>query len=647
MLVVFRFAAAIFVLLAAATGSFFYYRHRRRMLSLSYMVRFLTIQQQDALRLVTIPFDITVMADGQQAVRFAAIHRKRLLKILNAQVVSEFQAGSNDAELILHFLPARDPALQNFTVTVDGKVRSDKKAVISIMRDILMPTVKSNIVVHTASQACTPIQDQNFHVFLHSSALGDADRRQPNNIWHTPAPAEYRAFAPSGNGLPFMDEGTQFVVAELIEHCLYLHTDVLADSRDRCRNFLIQFFADLRWSSWSSPKMGLLVRILQHVKDELNADQYLADVIQKLKDDGLVVDATASERYKVSDSGFTGRRQEVIRSLVKDIILPASQCDVDVTHCHGGTRPPITDGNFHIFVQSSPSGAAFLDAPESLWGYRLLKKEKAFAPSALGLPIVDDSGFIVGELLNQNLYLHSEFIQFGTPVEAALLGRLLVEVRKELKDFATMTVADLERRVGRHFELECERQIVCGTVGDKVEVLKTQLRSTQDKLSQLMKAASIAQQDLYRAEARPGEEFGREFDTLLKIPKVTDVKVTRDHIVFSTETLNCLDPRDKVLHRIGAFDIHIPLNQTAAVVWQNKTQHIDGGQKGMSAPHVNAEGNACLGNTKDIFPLLIAKREFAAAIEVAIAFIESVNVTDVWGKHINRWPIADSAISHK
>ena len=60
----------------------------------------------------------------------------------------------------------------------------------------------------------------------------------------------------------------------------------------------------------------------------------------------------------------------------------------------------------------------------------------------------------------------------------------------------------------------------------------------------------------------------------------------------------------------------------------------------MNAPHVDENGNACMGNTKDLFPTLIAKREFASVAELAIAFVESVNLDDNWGKFLDRWPIA-------
>jgi hypothetical protein len=612
------------------------------MLALSYVVRFLTSEQKDALKRAGIPFETVRLSGGIEGVRFGAIQSKRVLRTLNAKLVSSFASSNKCDEVILHFVPAADSELRDFKVSVDGKLRSNKRTVVAAVRDLLMPSVRKNIVLHTACVKAAPIRDDDFHVFLHSAESGSANVNTPEQIWYAPVSSGYQSFPPSGRGVPFIDATSNFVVAELIDNCLYLHPDVLCDREDRKRNAVTQFFVDRGWSRWFSPQLGLLVRILQNVKEELVADQYLTEIINTLKSDGLVTDRSAAERYTVTTEGLSGRRQEVFQSLVRALLLPVVTSYVRIVHCGGRVRSPAAAGGpFNIYIASSPSGSQLLDTPTSIWGYRLLKSEKAFVPSTQGLPVVDDQGFIVAELLDSNLYLHSSFIHYGTKAEAALLARILLEVRKELTGMTGLTPAELDRRVAKHFESECERQLAYGVVpANRVDAVKAELRQTQSNYRTLLKSAVAAESELYRVEAAPTDELGREFDALLRIPKVKDVKVTRDHIVVSTDILNCTDPRDRVAHEIGAFEIFIPVNQNNAVIWKNMTRRVDGDYRNMNAPHVNNEGLACLGNVKDVFPALIAKREFAAAIEVAIAFVESVNVDDKWGKHINRWPLA-------
>lgn len=104
------------------------------------------------------------------------------------------------------------------------------------------------------------------------------------------------------------------------------------------------------------------------------------------------------------------------------------------------------------------------------------------------------------------------------------------------------------------------------------------------------------------------------------------------------------DPRSKLLHQLGAFEIHLPLAGTAIKIL-NKDGPVHLGESHyMTAPHVNASGYPCLGNYQDVFAELLQERQFAAAVQMAIAFLESVNVSDPWGRNINRFPIASEPV---
>jgi hypothetical protein len=283
-------------------------------------------------------------------------------------------------------------------------------------------------------------------------------------------------------------------------------------------------------------------------------------------------------------------------------------------------------------------GSASMDTPERIWGYRLLKRGQAFVPSASGAPIIDDGGFIVGELVGSNLYLHQEYIYYGAKVEAALLARLLLEVRKQLQEARAGTPETLSEKLAQHFEEECRRQVVsCSTRGLKASA--HDVAKAQSHLRDLLKGTRLAEINLLRLEAAPQEELGREYDELLKLANVVDVRVSNDTLVVATKTLYCVHPKTGRKHEIGAFEIHISMRHQT-IKWFNQTRKVTGGRRGMNAPHVDENGNACFGNTKELFPMLIARREFASAVELAIAFVESVNLDDNWGKFIDCWPLA-------
>jgi hypothetical protein len=267
----------------------------------------------------------------------------------------------------------------------------------------------------------------------------------------------------------------------------------------------------------------------------------------------------------------------------------------------------------------------------------MIKREEAFAPSAHGVPLIDDNGFIVGEIVGRNLYLHMHYIHFGAKLEAALAAKLLLEVRKEVQAAAVEADEDaIKRRVAEHYVQECTRQYA---VGKALKVSAGDLAAAQSDFHGHLRGALLEEFDLLRLQAAPAEEIGREFDELTQLANVTGVKVEGDKIVVSTDVLYCVHPRSHVRYEIGAFDIQI-CTSTNMIKWFNKTRKVSGGSGKMNAPHVDPNGNACMGNTKDLFPALIQKREFASAVQLAIAFVEAVNLEDNWGAYITNWPVA-------
>ena len=58
----------------------------------------------------------------------------------------------------------------------------------------------------------------------------------------------------------------------------------------------------------------------------------------------------------------------------------------------------------------------------------------------------------------------------------------------------------------------------------------------------------------------------------------------------------------------------------------------------MNHPHVFQTGRPCLGDIEATFLDLTAKLEIAVMVNLAISYLESVNVNDSAGIGISRWP---------
>ncbi len=95
------------------------------------------------------------------------------------------------------------------------------------------------------------------------------------------------------------------------------------------------------------------------------------------------------------------------------------------------------------------------------------------------------------------------------------------------------------------------------------------------------------------------------------------------------------------MHLIGKFEIDISLTALGRIRFRNTTNPVTLDGATINAPHVNSEGQPCLGNISDILPELIGKRDFATAVQLAIAYLQTANTEDPWGRRVNLWPVVE------
>jgi hypothetical protein len=134
------------------------------------------------------------------------------------------------------------------------------------------------------------------------------------------------------------------------------------------------------------------------------------------------------------------------------------------------------------------------------------------------------------------------------------------------------------------------------------------------------------------------EELAAEFDSLLEIDKVRNVRVTDRELIVETNAIFCTDSRTGNVHRIGEFHVHLPFIGDG-FKFLNQTGRIHTGSQYQHAPHVGENGWPCLGNIKDLLPGMIQRRELVPAVQLCIAFLESANTDDAWGSKVEQWPV--------
>ena len=135
--------------------------------------------------------------------------------------------------------------------------------------------------------------------------------------------------------------------------------------------------------------------------------------------------------------------------------------------------------------------------------------------------------------------------------------------------------------------------------------------------------------------------YSSEFEALLLVEKVRDVRIEPGIIALKTEMLYAFDRHSKRRHEIGEFLIKVYFSgQDDAVRWFNLTRRVDASQEQpqANAPNVLNDGRAFFSDIREVYPDLIANMQFSTVARMAIEFIEQVDVEETAGARIYKWP---------
>lgn len=353
------------------------------------------------------------------------------------------------------------------------------------------------------------------------------------------------------------------------------------------------------------------------------------------------------------------RHYEPFIEIAQEILLPVVKRSIYITVPHDGrVYEPVEDGStFNIWIWTGRKKLSDEAMPAVLFGHSVHCQQGGYdALDDTGLLIVDpETNHHVGEICGNNLYIFHDMIHDGARQDnlnifrailetaAVMLGQTEEEraaiLAQQSRDrqarskavFTKMITASRDRRIADARErtkliashIQTHRQELVGFIRDL------------DNENAIIAGLMSSKPDVSAA--------AREFDTLLEHPKVKRIEAagsTAFHVY--TEVLNCRHPRTGDLHEIGAFRIEVNFER-ATIRWFNLTRRVDGHERNMQAPHIYESGNPCLGNMEKVMADLLAAYELHAIIMMAISFVEEVNVADVAGMHIDKWPVVEKA----
>jgi hypothetical protein len=166
--------------------------------------------------------------------------------------------------------------------------------------------------------------------------------------------------------------------------------------------------------------------------------------------------------------------------------------------------------------------------------------------------------------------------------------------------------------------LEGELQEVEGT-------LRTSGRQMRDLEHRLLKAQRRLS-ELAQYQAVP-DALGRDFDRIAGLPGVVEVRVTDGVLQVFTDSI--VIEYGFRHYRLGRFRLDLYFD--GRVFLRNLTDRYET----YDHPHVE-NGRPCLGNIQEWVQCLLAQREFAAATQVLLQYLRTVNPAD-WRKAVTFW----------
>jgi len=351
----------------------------------------------------------------------------------------------------------------------------------------------------------------------------------------------------------------------------------------------------------------------------------------------LPVEGSPYQIWADRENDLTGPPVQILAQ----VLLPKVARDLHV-HCGPQLNPAPEDGKFHVHfwaVSGEDRSSYGRKIPSALWGLPINATHRFVAPTTVGGAAIISSagGYVVAEMVGANNLMVYLDLARGSDWQCTILRELLRRTTLMM-----LTPEEWQVRARLLFAEECSRALagaLAHTTASAAEH-KTRARSLAKLLASELRLGTVCERKMLAGLSLYEEAIGAEYESLLKIPKVKDVRVEGSNIIVMTETLNCRDDRTGNWHEIGAFRIALPIRDGKSPNWKNLTRTVSGYKSGQNAPHIWADGTACLGNTQQLFPDLLEKGQFAIAAQLAIEFVETANTSDSAGKHINQWPVA-------
>lgn len=334
---------------------------------------------------------------------------------------------------------------------------------------------------------------------------------------------------------------------------------------------------------------------------------------------------------------------------------------------HGGNEPNdvkrlrekvVPPDTFQIIVWGSLVGGHdngnHKIASREAFGFEMGGDWNWWINSGIGDEIINpDSGRPIAEIIENNRLfifppLGNERMENGVEIYRCILREVLerIDISPEERDERMRQFAEERLRKYREAYIqECSKRFKKTLEGTRNKIIygRDEIEELQKRLSRKVQEVIGAERKLKQLEASNGEQlesYSREFDSLVSVPGVEDVRVSDGMIKVFTENIYIKIDDGDIVFDIGKFRMEIYTSgSNGGIRFFNITRQGNGGNFNTHHPHVEKNRKPCLGNISELVPQLIGEYEYSALAQLGLQFLKSVNLGDSAGEEIfEYWP---------
>lgn len=269
-----------------------------------------------------------------------------------------------------------------------------------------------------------------------------------------------------------------------------------------------------------------------------------------------------------------------------------------------------------------------------------------------GRPLQDGEGQTIALLLGTDVYVLFDLLAQDPPL-ACLLARAVLDLSLEAGYSLLLTVtglgpATLEarlRQLRQTTEIEgLEVSALCRVLGAEqgemaaigkealeaeLHRLELTLRTSGRQMREMERRLLQAQRRLLELtqQQAAAKTLACEFDRIATLPGVVDVEIREGILQVFTEPIVV----EYGFHRYRLGRFRMDLHFDGRLFLRNLTNRYET----YDHPHIE-NGRACLGNIQEWVHRLLAQGEFAAAAELLVQYLKTVNPAD-WRKAVTHW----------